>query len=323
MSGGFAKVYSAKGEIDGLGVAIKEFKIRSNNEDDYKEQLQENHTESTNLASLPTHLNIIAYKQTMVLQNGGEYSVNLSPLSPSTSSPPMNMNSVRSVCEDLTNWTIETPAKPSSNSDEDMDEDEENYSEIASPGGTFKFTAHVLIVTEYCKNGNLDKQIGIMTLNRCFDIFLQILAGVSAIHKVGLLHRDLKPAKIFFQGSTAKIGDFGLSCKLDCIKSDRAGTPFYSSPEQRKDKAHGTSSDVSSELQSYSTATLQLTHACVISLFRCTLLVLFFSKWHTLQKVYMSAAMGSKTYAKAAMGSFQGTGLVSYLHFLRTRICSI
>lgn len=67
---------------------------------------------------------------------------------------------------------------------------------------------------------------------------LDILSGLEAAHRKGVLHRDIKPANIFLDSVTgvAKVGDFGLSLSRpapgDTSSNSFAGTPAYASPEQ-------------------------------------------------------------------------------------------
>merc|ERR1719166_808584 len=66
-------------------------------------------------------------------------------------------------------------------------------------------------------------------------LFTQIVAGLSAMHKVGLCHRDIKPQNILLTADfQVKIADFGSSKLFDrqqLMKTFRVGTKGYQAPE--------------------------------------------------------------------------------------------
>ena len=65
---------------------------------------------------------------------------------------------------------------------------------------------------------------------------LDVLSGLELAHQRGIIHRDVKPANIFFDArGTAKLGDFGVAHLLDLGQTQTGGligTLAYMAPEQ-------------------------------------------------------------------------------------------
>ena len=117
----------------------------------------------------------------------------------------------------------------------------ENYNVL--PDGT------PYIVYEYLQGESLAQRIadgGAMSMESVFSILRQIGSALGAAHRLGVVHRDLKPQNIFLQPSEsdgraveiAKVLDFGISKILggtQSVKTQEAtllGTPQYMAPEQ-------------------------------------------------------------------------------------------
>ena len=110
------------------------------------------------------------------------------------------------------------------------------------------------IVMEYCDDGDLCKYICECRKNSIplseeiiWKIFIQITIGLSSIHKLKILHRDLKTLNIFLKkGMGVKIGDLGVAKELQQLKfaTTVIGTPYYLSPEMCEDKPYNDKSDV-------------------------------------------------------------------------------
>ena len=119
---------------------------------------------------------------------------------------------------------------------------------------SFKEKDNINIVMEYCDGGDLNdfinekKQIGkLLEEDLIWQIFIKITIGLSDIHKMKILHRDLKTLNIFLKKNMEiKIGDLGVAKIL--LKNSFAktviGTPFYLSPEICQEKPYNGKSDV-------------------------------------------------------------------------------
>jgi serine/threonine protein kinase len=65
-------------------------------------------------------------------------------------------------------------------------------------------------ITPRCFDGDLDDLIKSRpSVHRAIDVSLAICSGVSAIHALKMLHRDLKPGNIVIDSGVPKIADFG------------------------------------------------------------------------------------------------------------------
>jgi serine/threonine protein kinase len=109
------------------------------------------------------------------------------------------------------------------------------------------------LVMQFVEGQTLAQKIereGALELAQILRIGSQMAAGLAAAHKLGLVHRDVKPANILLENGVerVKITDFGLARAADDMEVTQtgtiAGTPQYMSPEQAKGETIDMRSDL-------------------------------------------------------------------------------
>lgn len=89
-------------------------------------------------------------------------------------------------------------------------------------------------IMDYIKGGELfdyiDKNLPLSD-KEAVEFALKVARGVQSIHRIGLVHKDLKLENIFITNNLEiKIADFGFSCKKGA-PNEECGTPSYVPPE--------------------------------------------------------------------------------------------
>ena len=119
------------------------------------------------------------------------------------------------------------------------------------------------IIMEFMDNGDIS---GFINAHKKFkkpvreeevwNILLQSMNALSYIHKKKIIHRDIKPANLFMTNDKIiKIGDFGVSAKMESLKTSVfggenefsgtvVGTPIFMSPEMINNEDYDQKTDV-------------------------------------------------------------------------------
>jgi NIMA (never in mitosis gene a)-related kinase len=107
---------------------------------------------------------------------------------------------------------------------------------------------------EYCDKGDLNDFIlrkkeenKLIEEAIIWNLFIKITIGLAHIHKMKILHRDLKTMNIFLKDEfQVKIGDLGVAKILlkNSFAKTLIGTPYYLSPEICEEKPYNDKSDV-------------------------------------------------------------------------------
>ncbi|WP_276652602.1 serine/threonine-protein kinase, partial [Corynebacterium vitaeruminis] len=122
-----------------------------------------------------------------------------------------------------------------------------DYREVEHAGRTLCF-----IVMEFVRGESLADMLvrkGSLPEDLALDVLEQAAHGLSVIHRMGLVHRDIKPGNLLItQNGQVKITDFGIAKAAAAVPLTRTGmvvgTAQYVSPEQAQGMDVTAASDV-------------------------------------------------------------------------------
>ncbi len=104
-------------------------------------------------------------------------------------------------------------------------------------------------IMELIKGSTLEDRLaaGPIPVADVVQIGIDLLRGLEAVHRLGLVHRDVKPSNVFVLSDGAKLGDFGIARASSPAERDvpgDEGTPDYMAPEQVARKPITARSDI-------------------------------------------------------------------------------
>jgi len=111
---------------------------------------------------------------------------------------------------------------------------------------SFETCSHYYLFLDYCSPPAVmlsefivAQEQGFLDVHVALVIFVQIIAGISHLHRVNIAHRDLKPDNILISPDTLAVTiiDFGFS-STEASVADQLGSPLYMSPETLSGKDH-------------------------------------------------------------------------------------
>ena len=115
----------------------------------------------------------------------------------------------------------------------------------------FESNRRLYIVEELCSRGSLQRGIGKLTEARAAPLFRGMINAVIQCHRMGVIHRDIKPDNFLLtsagnsRGNLVKLTDFGLA--TFCIPGEKVftsvGSPFYMAPEVIRNIGYGPEAD--------------------------------------------------------------------------------
>jgi serine/threonine protein kinase len=99
---------------------------------------------------------------------------------------------------------------------------------------TFSTHMFLCLVIEYVEGGDFMSLLiekDRLTLDELIPYIVQMMSAISSLHKLGFIHRDIKPDNLLLSGQTIKLCDFGHSRPISSRCNTIVGTPDYMAPE--------------------------------------------------------------------------------------------
>ncbi|SDZ22147.1 serine/threonine protein kinase [Micromonospora pattaloongensis] len=121
-----------------------------------------------------------------------------------------------------------------------------DYGEATLPGGEVV----PYLVMELVEGRNLAERLeqGPLPWPAATRVAAQVATGLAAAHRLGVVHRDIKPGNVMLTATGVKILDFGIAALTDGAPDpDRGwlvGTPAYAAPERLRHGAAHPATDV-------------------------------------------------------------------------------